>query len=536
VSIKIRYLWWDDYRIRSSTALRRAQLAVHPNAYAPLLTTVGLPSNRFTNAYAWDGPNATTLLADNTFPNTAAGTGQQYANAYLHTMRFLMGNRLDGSVPFVCWPNAWGFAQSDNTNHEPNDARWLANRAANFVRLGRNDADLLPATYLGEPMDARARGASGYTVGGIAANYAWWLEFWTAAKDFIDTALGHSATPVEIYDGIDFPLAPDLNRILARINATESVHRTFDVIKADPRWSTELINGYQTWADFYATLTQQDRDHLENPANTSLFTDPLTLVAEKLGVFRDTCTAYQVDQTMVRAAREVFGSRLRFVCEYGIVPQTPDLGTINDRTVSFLSDRIFENRGAFTLPAGWAASYVAYQLFGLRNNATGGDLNKLALVGGYTRTGGPTPTFGADGGAAADGRLFNKFRMKENIRRTRALGVEVVPWMNWIPATGTQSGIVPVVPFDADDHLEVMAAWEAMGVGRVIFWGDPARNYTPPVGDNPPVIDYYESDFGPLVDFILPNLVLEPPPPVFVDRGASRFVRASTLAFRGWWR
>lgn len=518
MSNTLEYLWWDDFRVIHSAAPRRAQLATHPNAYAPLLTVKGRPGNRFTNAYDWSAANATTLLpvdgSNNTaFPDNATGCGRQFANAYLHCVKWIMGKALDGSVPFCCWPNAWGFSLADNTSAAPDSANWLAERDPWFVRLGRNDADLLPATYLGQPLDARARGASGYTTGGIAANYAWWTDFFVAAKAFIDTAVGHTDTPLEIYDAIDFPLAPDLNRLLARINSSGTTVRTFDVIRADPRWSTELINGFQTWADFYATLTNEDRAHLENPAITSLFGDAQTLVAEKLGVFRDTCTAWQVDRSLVRAARDVFGSRVRFVCEYGIVPQSPTQGTVNDRTVSFLSDRVFENRGPLTLPNGWGASPVLYQLFGLRNNATGGDLNKLALVGGYTRTGGPTPTFGADGGAAADGRLWNMFRLKENVRRTRTFGVVTVPWWNLIPAASVQTGIVPTVPMTIDDHNEVLDDWNANGVERFIIWGDPARNYTPPVGGNPPVVDYYESDFGPVVDGILPNLTKAPDPP-----------------------
>lgn len=507
----LKFLWWDDFRVIYSDAPRRSQLATHPNAYAPLLTVKGAPSNEFTNAYDWSADNATTLLpvdgsSNTAFPDNATGCGQQYANAYLHTVKFIMGKPLDGSVPFVCWPNAWGFSLADNTSTAPDSANWLAERDAWFVRLGRNDADLLPTTYSGQTLDARARGASGYTEGGIAANYAWWTEFFIAAKAYIDNAVGHTNTPIEIYDAIDFPLAPDLNRLLARINSSGTTIRTFDVIRADPRWSTELVNGYQTWEDFYATLTNEDRAQLEDTSNTSLFTDAMTLVAEKLGVFRDTCTAHQVNRSLVRAAQEVFGDRLGFICEYGIVPQSPTQGTVNDRTVSFLPDRVFENRGPFTLPTGWGASPVVYQLFGLRDNATGGDLNKLALVGGYTRTGGPTPTFGADGGAAADGRLWNMFRLKENVRRTRTFGVDTVPWMNLIPAASVQTGIVPTVPMSTADHLDVLNAWESFGVNRFIIWGDPARNYNNDPEEGP-LVGYYESDFGPLVDDVLPNLI-----------------------------
>jgi len=496
----ITFLWWDDFRVIYSDAVRRAQLATHRSAYAPLLTTKGAPSNRFTNAYAWNGPTATTLLPENPFANTATGCGQQYANAYLHTVKWIMGKPLNGSVPFCCWPNAWGFSLADNTNTTPDSANWLAERDPWFVRLGRNDADLLPATYLGQTLDARARGASGYTAGGIAANYAWWTDFFTAAKSYIDTAIGNTHTPLEIYDGIDYPLAPDLNRFLARINSGGTTIRTFDVIKADARWSTELINGTQTWADFYATLTSGERAQLENTANTSLFIDDLTTVAEKLGVFRDACTAYQVNQSLVRAAREVFGSRLRFTCEYRIQPETPERGTINDRTVSAFADRLFENRGPFTLPSGWGAAPVCYQLFGLRDaavNPSGGNLDKYASIMGYTRTGS-----GLTGGAAADGRLFNIARLKENVRRIRALGAVTVPWWNYIPATGVQSGIIATTPMTSADHIEVLNYWRSLGVTRLIIWGDPSRDS---VGD-PPVPPYYESDFGIIIDEVLPSL------------------------------
>lgn len=498
----MKFIHWHDFRVIYSESPVLKSLCEHPACYAPLLTVKGLPSNQFTNAYDWQGVNATTLVANNTFANTAAGCGQQYANAYLHTMKFKFNNTLDGSIPFCVWPNAWGFSQGDNTNAGPTDVRWLTDRDPHFVRIGRNDGDLLPATYLGDPVDARARGGSGYTANGIAANYAWWTDFWTAAKAYIDTALGHTNTIVEIYDGIDFPLAPDLNYILRNIS-TGSTHRVIDVIRADPRWNTELVNGVQTWADFYATLTSGERSQLENPSNTSLFSDALTTVAEKLGVFRDSCTTYQVDQTMVRAAREVFGVRLRFICEYDIMPQTPSKGTVNDRTVSAFTDRIFENRGPLTLPPDWGASPVMYQYFGLRDNSTGGNLDKLSSIFGYARTGGPIPNFGEAGGAAADGRLFNMARLKENITRVTDLGVETVPWWNYIPARGVQTGIVPTIPMNTEDHLDVLRHWSNRGVNRIIIWGDPARNYnTNP--DNGPVIGYYESDFKIILDEILP--------------------------------
>jgi hypothetical protein len=178
-----------------------------------------------------------------------------------------------------------------------------------------------------------------------------------------------------------------------------------------------------------------------------------------------------------------------------------------------LPDRVFENRGPLTLPQGWGASPVLYQLFGLRDTSTGGDLNKLALVGGYTRTGGPTPTFGADGGAAADGRLWNIFRLKENVRRTRSLGVDTVPWWNYIPAAGVQTGIVPVVPMESADHIDVLAYWREQGVRRFILWGSPARDFN----DDPesgPLVDYYESDFKVVIDEILPSLVQPPASPI----------------------
>jgi hypothetical protein len=491
-SASLSFLWWDDFRVIYSANARRAQFYSDRNAYAPLLTTVGLPSNEFTNAYLWSGSDATTLVGDDTFADTAAGTGQQYANAYLHSMRFLMGNRLDGSVPFCPYPNGWGFSLAEGSSTAATSTNWITDRAANFVRLGRHDSDLLASTYLGEPVDPRNRGCTGYAENGIAANYAWWVDFWTAARDYIDAAVGHTRTPVEIYDDCEFQ-GPNLNYLLARINGTEPTHRVFDAIKADARWSTELVNGTQTWADFYATLTDDDRTRLESSSNTSMFTDAMTLTAEKLGVFRDTCHAWQIDQTMVRAAREVWGSRFRFACEYGIGPESSEIGTINDRTVSFLTDRIFENRGPQTLPATWGAAPISYQLFGLRDaavNASGGNLTKYATALGYTST----------GDAADDGRLFNIARLVENVRRIRAKGADTVPWWNYIPANGVQTGIIATTPMTTADHLSVLREWRRLGVNRFIIWGNPARDY------DPKTMPYWESDFGVIIDEILPAL------------------------------
>lgn len=490
----LQILWWDDFRVIYSNNARRQAFYNHPNSYAPLLTTVGLPSNQFTNAYLWSAETDSVLVGNNTFANTAAGVGQQYANAYLHAMKFRYDNRLDGAVPFCPYPNGWGFAIAEGLGTDQASADWTTARTP-FVMLGRHADDLLPATYEGQTVTARNRGCSGYAANGIAANYAWWLEFWESAKAYIDTAVGHTLTPVEIYDDCEF-MGPNLNYLLARINPDEPTHRVIDVIRADPRWSTELVNGTQTWADFYATLTNGDRALLENTANTTVFADALTLVAEKLGPFRDTCHAYQIDQSMVRACRDVFGARLRFACEYGIEPTTASVGTMNDRTSALLADRIFENRGPLTLPAGWGAAPTTYQLFGLRNSPTIGDPDKYAAAAGYTRT----------GSVAQDGRLFNKNRQIINVQRTRALGVAVVPWWTFNRAGGLQTSIIPADDMTAADHLEVLAAWEAAGVERVIFWGDPAKTAGDP----------WSTDFGPTVDFILPSITPatdpEPPP------------------------
>jgi hypothetical protein len=486
------FLWWDDFRVIYSNNARRQAFYDHPNAYAPLLTTVGLPSNQFTNAYLWSAETDSVLVGNGTFADTAAGVGQQYANAYLHAVKFRFDNRMDGSVPFCPYPNGWGFSIAEGSGTDQASANWTTARTP-FEMLGRHADDLLPATYLGEPVSARNRGCSGYAANGIAANYAWWLALWESAKAFIDTAMGHSLTPVEIYDDCEF-MGPNLNYILARINAAEPVHRVFDVIRADPRWDTELVNGTQTWADFYATLTDGDRALLENTANTTVFADGLTLVAEKLGVFRDTCHAWQIDRSMVRACREVFGARFRFACEYGIEPSSPDVGTLADRTSALLADRIFENRGPLTLPADWGAAPTTYQLFGLRNSPTIGDLSKYALAGGYTST----------GDAAQDGRLFNKARQIKNVQRIRTFGADVVPWWTYNRAGGLQTSIVPADDMTAADHLEVLDAWEAAGVERIIFWGDPAKTAE----------DLWSTDFGPAVDLILPNLTqpVDPPP------------------------
>jgi len=475
-----------------ATNTTRYAVARSDLAYAPLLTRVGPPNSTSQNAPLWsanDGTTTTFYTVDPAHPGEAYG--KMFANAYLDTVQRVMQRPLDGSVPFCPYPNGWGRTISENSSDASTNTNWITPRT-NYVAISRHPDDLMPTTYLGDPVDPQRRSASGYAVNGIAANYAWWTDFWTAARDFIDAAVGHTRTPVEFHDDMENQ-GPDLNDILLPIS-TGSVRRKFDLIKADARWSTELVDGVWTWEDFYNNgLTTADRAAIDNAANNgTIFSDALTLLAEKLGIWRDRCHAHMVNQSAVKAARDVFGSRFRQASEYSISASAAEPGTINDRTVSFLSDRIFENRGPQTLPPSWVSAPLSYQYYGLRDNSTAGNLNKLATALGYTRTG-SGPTFGADGGAAADGRLFNIARLKENIRRIRATGSPAIPWWTYNRYSGLTTGIVFATPMTADDHLSVLREWRRLGVNRIIVWGNPSSSA-------------WVTDFGPFVDNILPEL------------------------------
>lgn len=480
VAQPLQFLWWDDFRFIYWNNTYRASLAAHPSAYAPIITTSGgVPSNVFLNAPLWsDGVTQVSFTINPADP--AEAYGKSYANAYLDCVRRLMGKPLDGSVPFCPYPNGWGYVVAEPGGADSTSDNWITPRT-NHESLSRDVGDLFPATYLGDPVDPQRRGASGYMANGIASNYAWWLSFWQSAKDYIDAAVGHTRTPIELYDDCEY-MGPNLNDLLRPIS-TGSSYRKWDLIKADARWDTELLDGTTTWKGFYDSLTSGERALLDNPANTSVFDDPMTLVAEKLGIWRNRVAAYAIDQSLVKAARDVFGSRLRFACEYDIYANGPASGVIGDRTSALLADRMTESRGLQVLPAGWGSSPSLYQLFGLRTSTTLGDLSKVSAALNFTTT----------GNKAQDGRLYNLKALVENVRRIRARNSDTVPWWTYNKYSGQTTNIVEADVFSASDHVAVLKEWRRLGVNRFILWGDPG-------------INSWATDFGPAIDFVLPNL------------------------------
>lgn len=486
MSNTLKFLWWDEFRYANRANARRLSLYAHGRTYAPILTQTATPIFGTNNAPKWDGDGEETVSFAIDPASPSAAYGRQFANAYLFSCNQLYPTpRMDGLVPFCPFPNNYGKVIE---NDDDASADWITPRT-NMTSLVRHANDLMGTTFMGDPVDARSRGGTGWAENGIAATYEWCRAFLESAKEYIDDALGHALTKLEIYDDLE-SMGFDLDKLLRPIS-TGSPHRMIDAMKADARWSTKTVDGTQTWQQFHAdTLTAPERAILDDPAQVNIYADANVALYEKTLGFLIRTQAYQFNETLRKAAVDIWGARFLVMSEYAIWQQTTQHRQPTTRTSAAFSDRTVEYSGAITLFDRWVSSPVCYQRYGILDDAVRGNLATLAAAFGYVSA----------GNAAADGRLMNIAWAKEKVRRAALSGRAVVPWLTFNRYSGGQTGIIIATDMTAADHLNVLDAWVENGLDRFIYWGNPG------LGD-------WETDFGPFIDQILPSLTASNPDP-----------------------